>query len=187
LADPGRLQRLHGSWEPLAVKRPDALPGRVVFQEATARARRRSITQVLAHIWSARPADRNSQASFRLGRIATVPTLTVYEKPTCTTCRKLRELLTERGVDFESIDYHLTGVEETELRELLHKLGTGPREILRMREPLVKGLGLDEPEASDDRLITQMVAHPALIQRPIVVRGDRALLARPIERALELP
>jgi arsenate reductase len=115
-----------------------------------------------------------------------VPVLTVYEKPTCSTCRKLRLLLTERGVDFESIDYHLTGVKESELRELLRKLGTSPREILRMREPLVKDLGLDDPGVSDDQLITQMVAHPALIQRPIVVCGDRALLARPIERVLEL-
>lgn len=115
-----------------------------------------------------------------------MPTLTVYEKPTCSTCRKLRTLLVERGVDFESIDYHLTGVKEYELRGLLHKLGLGPREILRMREPLVKDLDLGEPGISDDQLIAQMVAHPALIQRPIVVCGDRALLARPIERALEL-
>jgi arsenate reductase (glutaredoxin) len=115
-----------------------------------------------------------------------VSTLTVYEKPTCSTCRKLRALLTDHGVNFESIDYHLAGVNEGELRELLDKLGTGPREILRMRESLVKDLGLDEPGVSDDRLIAQMVVHPELIQRPIVVCGDRALLARPIERALEL-
>jgi arsenate reductase len=115
-----------------------------------------------------------------------MPTLTVYEKPTCSTCRKLRVLLTDRGVDFEAIDYHLTGVEESELRELLRKLGSSPREILRMREPLVDDLGLGEPGVSDEKLIAQMVVHPALIQRPIVVCGDRALLARPIERALEL-
>jgi arsenate reductase (glutaredoxin) len=115
-----------------------------------------------------------------------VPTLTVYEKPTCSTCRKLRALLNERGVSFESIDYHLTGIGEDELRDLLGKIGAGPREVLRMREPLVKELGLDRPEISDDELIAQMVAYPALVQRPIVVLGDRALLARPIERALEL-
>lgn len=115
-----------------------------------------------------------------------MPTLTVYEKPTCSTCRKLRVLLSERGVDFESIDYHVTGIDEDELRGLLQKIGSRPREVLRMREPLVKELGLDGPEISDEDLIAQMAAHPALLQRPIVVRGDRALLARPIERALEL-
>lgn len=113
-------------------------------------------------------------------------TLTVYEKPTCTTCRNLRALLTDRGVDFESIDYHADGISESELRELLHKAGCRPREVLRAREPLVKELGLEEPGVSDDRLIAQISAHPALLQRPVVVRGDRALLARPIERVLEL-
>lgn len=112
--------------------------------------------------------------------------LTVYEKPTCTTCRKLRALLDERGIDFDSVDYHVIGIEEPELRELLRKLAAGPREILRTREPLVGELGLDAPGVSDEQLIAQMVAHPQLVQRPIVVRGDRAVLARPIERALEL-
>lgn len=113
-------------------------------------------------------------------------TLTVYEKPTCSTCRKLRELLTERGVEFESIDYHATGIREDELRELLRKAGARPREVLRTREPLVAQLGLDDPGVSDEELVAQMVANPVLLQRPIVVRGDRALLARPVERALEL-
>jgi arsenate reductase len=115
-----------------------------------------------------------------------VSVLAVYEKPTCSTCRKLRALLDERGVQYESIDYHVTGIEEGELRELLRKAGCGPREVLRMRETLVEELGLDDPSVSDDDLIAQMSAHPVLIQRPIVVRGDRALLARPVERALEL-
>ena len=115
-----------------------------------------------------------------------MPTLTVYEKPSCSTCRNLRALLAERGVAFESIDYHVRGIEEGELRALLDKLDSGPREVLRMREPLVKELGLDRLEVSDHELTAQMVAHPALLQRPIVVYGEHALLARPIERALEL-
>jgi arsenate reductase len=112
--------------------------------------------------------------------------LTVYEKSTCTTCRKLHALLSERGVDFESVEYHVSGIEEDELRELLRKAGVGPRELLRTREPLVKQLALDGPGVSDEQLIARMVEHPELVQRPIVVNGERALLARPIERVLEL-
>lgn len=115
-----------------------------------------------------------------------VAQLTVYEKPTCTTCRKLYALLTERGIDFESVQYHVTGLSEQELRELLSKLGTGPRGVLRTREPLIKELGLDREEVSDEELIARMVQHPELVQRPIVVHGKRAVLARPPERVLEL-
>lgn len=115
-----------------------------------------------------------------------MPTLTVYEKQTCTTCRKLYALLSERGVDFESVEYHVTGLSEPELRDLLRKLGTGPRAILRTREPLVAELGLADAGVPDERLIAEMLSHPELVQRPIVVRGDRAVLARPVERVLEL-
>ncbi len=86
----------------------------------------------------------------------------------------------------ESIDYHATGIREDELRELLRKLGAGPREILRTREPLVGESGLDAPGVPDDELIARMVRHPQLVQRPIVVRGGSRCAARPVERALEL-
>jgi arsenate reductase len=98
----------------------------------------------------------------------------------------LHALLTERGVDFRSIDYHATGISESELRELLHKMRCSPREILWVREPLVEELRLEEAGVSDDELIAQMSANPVLLQRPIAVYGDRALLARPIERVFEL-
>ena len=107
----------------------------------------------------------------------------VYEKPTCTTCRKLAALLTERGIDFEQVDYHVFPLSEDEIRALLAKAGVGPREVLRQREPEYADLSGDE---SDDELIALMAKHPALLQRPIVEVGDRAVLARPPERALEL-
>ena len=112
--------------------------------------------------------------------------LRVYEKPTCTTCRRLRTLLDERGAHFESIDYHRTGLSEPQLRGLLKKMNVGPREVLRTREPLVAELGLNDDSISDERLISLMVEHPELVQRPIVENAQRALLARPIELALEL-
>jgi arsenate reductase len=110
----------------------------------------------------------------------------VYEKHTCTTCRNLSTLLAGRGVDFDAVEYHVTGLTEDELRGLLAKLGARPLDVLRTREPLVAELGLTEREVPDDELIALMVEHPQLVQRPIVVRGDRAVLARPVERVLEL-
>jgi arsenate reductase len=108
--------------------------------------------------------------------------LTVYEKPTCTTCKRLFELLTERGVDFDRVDYHVEGLPEPRLRELLAKAGLGPRDVLRTKEPLA-----GETEGlSDDELIAFMAENPVVVQRPIVERGDRAVLARPPERVLEL-
>ena len=113
--------------------------------------------------------------------------LTIYEKNTCSTCRKLSVLLAERGIDAERIQYHIEGIDEATIRELLRKAGIGARDALRVREPLVAELGLlDTERFDDDALIALMAEHPELLQRPIVVRGDRAVLARPVERVLEL-
>jgi arsenate reductase len=111
-----------------------------------------------------------------------VPELTVYEKPTCSTCRKLAALLRERGIDYDAVDYHVTGLTEPQLRDLLARMGAGPRDVLRTREPRAAEVAA----LDDDALIAEMVAHPELVQRPIVVRGERAVLARPVERVLEL-
>ena len=115
-----------------------------------------------------------------------MPDLTIYEVKTCSTCRNLATLLAERGIDYESVEYHKTGLDEATIRDLLAKAGARPREVLRRREPLVAELGLLDESVSDDELIAAMAEHPRLLQRPIAVRGDRALLARPVERVLEL-
>ena len=114
------------------------------------------------------------------------PGLTVYEKPTCSTCRRLFELLTERGVDFERVDYHVEPLPAEKIRSLLKKAGMTPAEALRTKEPIYASLALAEREVSDDELVELMSEHPELLQRPIVERGDRAVLARPVERVLEL-
>ncbi len=112
--------------------------------------------------------------------------LTVYEKPTCTTCRNLFSLFEERGVDAERIDYHVTGLTEEELRELVRKTGEPAAALFRAREPIYGKLGLAGRQVGDDEAIRLMAEHPQLMQRPVVVKGDRAVLARPVERALEL-
>ena len=112
--------------------------------------------------------------------------MVVYEKRTCSTCRQLSELLIERGVDFATVEYHVEGLPEPKLRELLAKAGLRPADVLRRREPLVAELGLDAELPSDDEVIRLMAEHPQLVQRPIVEHGDRAVLARPPEKVLDL-
>src|SRR5947208_1242562 len=115
-----------------------------------------------------------------------MPELTVYEKPTCTTCRKLAALLEERGIEFERVNYHIDPLPEEKIRDLLRKADARPRDVLRKKEPVYKELGLDSPGVTDDELIAAMVEHPQLLERPVVERGDRAVLARPPERVLEI-
>ena len=112
--------------------------------------------------------------------------LTVYEKRTCTTCKNLAVLLEERGIDFDRVDYHVEPLAEDEIRELVRKTGRPARELFRSREPIHQELGLGDREVTDDEAIALMVEHPELMQRPVVVRGDRAVLGRPVERVLEL-
>jgi arsenate reductase len=109
--------------------------------------------------------------------------ITVYEKRTCTTCRKLAELLTEQGVDFDTVEYHVEGLSEPQIRELLAKAGISAGDALRMREDGAAALAAGGDE---DAIVAAMAARPELLQRPIVVNGDRAVLARPVERVLEI-
>ena len=112
--------------------------------------------------------------------------ITVYQKPTCSKCRETVKLLKERGVEFESVNYYERPVTAEELRGLLAKLDLSPRDILRKDEPVARALGINRREVSDDELIQLMVENPDLIQRPIVVRGDRAALGRPVQNVEKL-
>jgi arsenate reductase (glutaredoxin) len=107
--------------------------------------------------------------------------ITVYEKPTCTKCREMDRFLRESSVDFSKINYYLEPLSEKKLRELIKKMGIMPRELLRTSEQIYRELGLAKKELSDDEIIKLMAKHPDLIQRPIVERGDRAVLGRPTE------
>lgn len=111
--------------------------------------------------------------------------LTIYEKPTCSTCRKLAALLKDRGIDFERINYIIDPPSVPELQELLYKLQLPPRALLRSKEREYRELGLDG-DVSDDVILAAIATYPALLQRPIVVHGERAVIARPPERVLEI-
>jgi arsenate reductase len=96
------------------------------------------------------------------------------------------KLLRESGVAFEKVNYYLAPLGEKKLRELIKKLGIKPRELLRSGEPIYRELGLGKKELKDDEIVSLMVKHPDLIQRPIVERGARAVLGRPTENVRSL-
>jgi len=109
----------------------------------------------------------------------------VFFNPECSNCRTAQAILVERGVEAEYIRYLENAPSRADLEDVLAKLGTDdPREIVRTKEPVYAELGLDT--ADRDQLLDAMVANPVLIQRPIVISGDRAVVARPPERLLEL-
>jgi arsenate reductase len=112
--------------------------------------------------------------------------LTVYQKPTCTTCRTVMKMLQASGVDFDAINYYIEPIPKGKLKNLLKKMRMKPRELPRSKEPIYRQLRLAERKLSDDQLIDLMVEHPDLIQRPIIEKGERAILARPPERLKEI-
>jgi len=112
--------------------------------------------------------------------------LTIYQKPTCTTCRQVHAALRDAGVDFDAVDYYVDPIPKAKLKELVGKLGMPARELLRTKEPVFRTLGIDARDLTDDQAIDLMVTHPDLIQRPIVEKGGRAILARPADRLREI-
>lgn len=107
--------------------------------------------------------------------------VTVYQKPTCSTCRDTLKILKEGGAEVEAINYYETPFTAPQLAALLKEAGLTPREVLRTKEDIYKTLKLADPSLTDEQLIAAMVQHPDLIQRPLVKKGDSVLLARPAE------
>ncbi|GAB4286102.1 MAG: arsenate reductase (glutaredoxin) [Ignavibacteriaceae bacterium] len=112
--------------------------------------------------------------------------ITVYEKPTCTTCRKVAKILTENGVDFDKVNYYIKPFSKTLLKELIRKMNMKPSGLLRKNEKIYKDLGLKNKNLKDEELIDLMIRYPDLVQRPIIRKGDKVILARPPEKINEL-
>jgi len=112
--------------------------------------------------------------------------ITVYEKPTCTTCRKVTKALIESGVDFEKVNYFIDPFSKTRLKSLLKKMKMKPSELLRKNEKIYKELKIKDKNFSEDQILNLMVKYPDLVQRPIIEKGSKAILARPPERIKEI-
>lgn len=112
--------------------------------------------------------------------------MTIYQKPTCTTCRQALQILKDSGQPFEAINYYEKPFTKTQLKRLLKKAGVQAQDVLRTKEDIYKNLGLAKKELSEDELLDLMIKHPDLIQRPIVEKGETAILARPAETIKDL-
>lgn len=112
--------------------------------------------------------------------------LTLYHNPRCSKSRSTLQLLEERGVQPTLVRYLETPPNAEQLRDLLSKLGISARQLLRTGEDEYRELNLADNALSDADLIDAMAAHPRLIERPILVAGDRAVIGRPPENVLEL-
>jgi arsenate reductase len=111
--------------------------------------------------------------------------VSVYFNPDCSNCQTAEGILRERGIDAAYVRYLEQAPTREQLEDVMSKLGTDePRDMIRTKEPEYDELGL--ARASRDELLDAMVAHPILIQRPIVIKGDRAVIARPPQRLLSL-
>jgi arsenate reductase len=112
--------------------------------------------------------------------------LTIYQKPTCSTCRDAMTRIRDAGIEYDSINYIVEPPSRKKLAELAGKMNASPRAMLRTKEPEYRELGLDDPSVDDGRILDAMAAHPSLIQRPILEYGNHAGLARPAARVTEL-
>jgi arsenate reductase len=108
----------------------------------------------------------------------------IYEKPTCSTCRISLKMLLGAHVPFKEVDYYKKPFTKTKLKSLLAKMDMRPADLLRKNEPIYKELGLGQGTHTDSEILDLLIKYPDLIQRPIVEKGDAAILGRPPEKIL---
>ena len=112
--------------------------------------------------------------------------ITIYQKPTCSTCRETVKLVQASGQAYTAINYYEQPFTKAQLKALLKKAGLSAKGILRTKEDIYKELGLAKKQVSEDELIDLMLKHPDLIQRPLVEKGEKVILARPAETVKRL-
>ncbi len=114
-------------------------------------------------------------------------TISMYHNPRCSKCRATLALLQDKGIEPELILYLDTAPSAADLAALLKKLGKGPKEVIRFNEDVAKELGISPTdERPDAEWLSIVSANPKLLQRPIVINGERAAIGRPPENVLEI-
>lgn len=114
------------------------------------------------------------------------PNVTIFHNPACGTSRNVLALIREAGIEPVVVDYQKTPYTREQLSGLLQAMGLRPRDVLRTKGDLYTELGLADPALSDAQLLDALLAHPVLVERPIVVSPRGTRLCRPKERVLDL-
>ena len=111
---------------------------------------------------------------------------TIFHNPNCGTSRKTLDILRDSRAELNVIEFLKTPPSRDELKRIYHRAGITPRDGLRAKEPLAEELGLNRPDVSDDEILDAMMAHPILINRPLVETEKGARLCRPQEVVREI-
>lgn len=112
--------------------------------------------------------------------------VTMYHNPRCSKSRGTLQLLQDKGIEPEIVEYLNTPPDKATLNRILDMLGIEPRDLMRKREAAYTEAGLDDPSLTRDQLIDAMLANPILIERPIVVANGKAAIGRPPEKVLDV-
>jgi arsenate reductase len=110
----------------------------------------------------------------------------IFHNPRCSKSRQTLQLLQEKGIEPDVVEYLNTPPDRNTLEKVLKMLGMEPRDLMRKKEAEYKENGLDNPDLTRDQLIDAMIAHPKLIERPIVIKNGKAAIGRPPERVLDI-
>ncbi len=112
--------------------------------------------------------------------------ITIWHNPRCSKSRQTLQLIEDRGLEPTIVEYLRTPPSTEELEQVLRMLGLEPRDLMRKKEAAYKEQSLDEPSLSSQELVQAMVDNPVLIERPVVIVGNKAALGRPPENVLDL-
>ena len=112
--------------------------------------------------------------------------LAIFHNPRCSKSRQTLSIIQERGLELNIVEYLKNPPSKTEIKIILKKLGIRPIDLMRKGEALFKENNLNDHNISDEFLIDCMAENPILIERPIVIRGEKAIIGRPPERVMEI-
>jgi len=111
--------------------------------------------------------------------------ITIYQKPTCNTCKEVYQILKDANVAIEAVDYFTDPLPKVKLKELIRKIGLPVEELIRKKDQLYEDLRLSEKKLTEEQWLDLLAIYPDLLQRPIVEKGDKAIVARPARKIKE--